>query len=38
MQVDDLVTHKIAPDDALELYPRLLADRSGTMGILYDWR
>ena len=37
MNVADLITHRYRPDQAKECYDRLAADRSGAMGVLFDW-
>ena len=38
MHVDDLITHRHPPEEAPALYSRLLADRSDTLGVLFDWQ
>ena len=38
MRVSDLITHRYRPDDAPAVYRQLLADRSDTLGVLFDWR
>jgi 2-desacetyl-2-hydroxyethyl bacteriochlorophyllide A dehydrogenase len=37
MRVDDLITHRYAPAEAPAAYAALAADRSGAMGVLFDW-
>ena len=37
MNVADLVTHRYKPHQAQECYDSLAADRSGAMGVLFDW-
>ena len=37
MRVDDLVTHRFAPEQAEEAYKFLLRDRSCAMGVIFDW-
>jgi 2-desacetyl-2-hydroxyethyl bacteriochlorophyllide A dehydrogenase len=36
--IDELNTHRYRPDEAATVYPRLLRDRTETMGVLFDWR
>ena len=38
MRVDDLVTHRFAPEAASDVYTMLREDRSGTIGVVFDWR
>ena len=38
MRVGDLITHRFYPEQAPEVYARLLHDRSSTLGVLFDWR
>lgn len=38
MRVSDLITHRFQPEQAPEVYPMLLRDRSQTLGVLFDWR
>jgi len=37
MSVDLLVSHRVSPHDAPQLYAALTADRSPYMGVLFDW-
>lgn len=37
MDVDGLVSHRVSPRDAPELYAALQRDRSPYLGILFDW-
>jgi 2-desacetyl-2-hydroxyethyl bacteriochlorophyllide A dehydrogenase len=37
MRVNDLITHRYAPQDAPEAYHQLQTDRSGAMGVIFDW-
>jgi 2-desacetyl-2-hydroxyethyl bacteriochlorophyllide A dehydrogenase len=37
MHVDDLVSHRFIPSEAAEVYARLRADRSGYLGVIFDW-
>jgi threonine dehydrogenase-like Zn-dependent dehydrogenase len=37
MRVADLITHRFSPAQAPEVYARLLRDRSGTVGVVFDW-
>ena len=37
IRVDDLVTHRFAPEKAEEAYKFLLRDRSAAMGVVFDW-
>ncbi len=37
MRVADLVTHRYAPAQAPQAYGALLQDRSGALGVLFDW-
>jgi threonine dehydrogenase-like Zn-dependent dehydrogenase len=37
MEVGSLVTHRHAPTDAPECYEALATDRSGALGVLFDW-
>jgi 2-desacetyl-2-hydroxyethyl bacteriochlorophyllide A dehydrogenase len=37
MRVADLVTHRYSPSEAPQVYAQLLRDRSGYMGIIFDW-
>ena len=38
MHVDDLITSRHTPDEAPSVYAGLLADRSATIGVVFDWR
>jgi len=38
MKADDLITHTHKPADAAQVYEGLQTDRSGTMGVMFDWR
>jgi 2-desacetyl-2-hydroxyethyl bacteriochlorophyllide A dehydrogenase len=37
MKVDDLVTHRYSPLDAVGVYSALVKDRSSAMGVIFDW-
>lgn len=37
MRVEDLITHRYAPADAPAAYHMLQTDRSGAMGVVFDW-
>ena len=37
MQVNDLITHRYSPEDAPAAYHMLQTDRSGAMGVVFDW-
>ena len=37
MDVDSLVSHRFSPDAAAEVYARLQQDRSGYLGVMFDW-
>jgi 2-desacetyl-2-hydroxyethyl bacteriochlorophyllide A dehydrogenase len=37
MSVDSLISHRVSPRDAPQLYAALTADRSQYMGVLFDW-
>ncbi|MEM7031916.1 MAG: zinc-binding alcohol dehydrogenase [Chloroflexota bacterium] len=37
MRLDDLITHRHAPQTADDVYSGLLEDRSGTIGVAFDW-
>ena len=37
MRVSDLITQRYSPEDAPQAYARLAADRSGAMGVVFDW-
>lgn len=37
MRVDDLVTDRRAPEDAPAVYEALARDRSGELGVVFDW-
>lgn len=37
MRVDDLITHRFAPQQAPEAYRLLERDRSHTMGLMFEW-
>lgn len=37
MRVDDLITHRHAPQDAPQVYADLLKDRGETIGVAFDW-
>jgi 2-desacetyl-2-hydroxyethyl bacteriochlorophyllide A dehydrogenase len=37
MRVNDLVTQRCSPLDAVEVYGTLMKDRSSAMGIIFDW-
>jgi 2-desacetyl-2-hydroxyethyl bacteriochlorophyllide A dehydrogenase len=38
IKVKDLITHRFKPSQAQEAYAMLLENRSGTCGVLFDWR
>lgn len=38
MRVSDLITHRFTPEEAPQAYEGLSQDRSGTMGVIFDWR
>ncbi len=38
MRVDDLITHKVKPEDAPTLFADLQKDRGAALGVLFDWR
>ncbi len=37
MQVDDLISHRYPPEDAVEAYNMLQTRRDEAMGVLFDW-
>jgi len=37
MRVSDLTSHTVAPRECSEVYPMLLADRTSTLAVAYDW-
>jgi threonine dehydrogenase-like Zn-dependent dehydrogenase len=37
LRVADLVSHRHAPEDAPRVYADLARDRSGAMGVVFDW-
>jgi 2-desacetyl-2-hydroxyethyl bacteriochlorophyllide A dehydrogenase len=37
MEVDGLVSHRFAPEDAPEVYARLQTHRSEYLGVMFDW-
>jgi 2-desacetyl-2-hydroxyethyl bacteriochlorophyllide A dehydrogenase len=37
MRVDDLITHRVSPQQAPEIYTQLQRDRSSALGIIFDW-
>jgi threonine dehydrogenase-like Zn-dependent dehydrogenase len=37
MKVDDLITHRYAPDRAPEAYNMLQTDRSAALGVVFKW-
>ncbi|GHO83688.1 zinc-dependent alcohol dehydrogenase [Dictyobacter formicarum] len=37
MRVNDLITHRYAPADAVEAYRMLREERATAMGVLFDW-
>ena len=37
MRVNDLITHRVSPLDAPQIYDRLLRDRTGMVGVVFDW-
>lgn len=37
MRVDDLITHRYSPLEAKQVYDQLTADRSGVLGVMFDW-
>ncbi len=37
MRVGDLITHRVKPADAAEVYAWLLRDRSQAMGVIFEW-
>lgn len=37
MRVDDLITHRVSPHQAPEIYTQLQTDRSSALGIIFDW-
>jgi 2-desacetyl-2-hydroxyethyl bacteriochlorophyllide A dehydrogenase len=37
MQVDDLTTHRVRPEEAAQVYAMLAENRTGTLGVLFDW-
>jgi len=37
MCVDDLITHRYAPQNAPQVYADLLKDRGDTIGVVFDW-
>jgi len=38
MQVDDLITHRFDPRNAVEVYRSLHEQRETTLGVIFDWR
>jgi len=38
MRVADLITHRFAPQDAVEVYRSLYEQRENTLGVLFDWQ
>jgi len=38
IRLDSLTTHRIKPQQAPEVYPEILRDRSSYMGVIIDWR
>jgi threonine dehydrogenase-like Zn-dependent dehydrogenase len=37
IRVRDLITEQVDPHDAADVYARLAADTSSTIGVLFDW-
>jgi 2-desacetyl-2-hydroxyethyl bacteriochlorophyllide A dehydrogenase len=37
MRVNDLITHRVSPPQAPEIYTQLQHDRSSALGIIFDW-
>ena len=37
-KVDNLITHRIKPDEAPEVYKEIHSDRSSYLGVVIDWR
>jgi threonine dehydrogenase-like Zn-dependent dehydrogenase len=37
MKVDDLITHRFKPEQAVEAYRRLVEDRATAMGLVFEW-
>ncbi|MGI6377259.1 MAG: zinc-dependent alcohol dehydrogenase [Anaerolineae bacterium] len=37
MCVDDLITHRHSPVEAVEVYDRLVRDRTSSVGVIFDW-
>jgi len=37
MRLHDLITHRFAPEDAADVYPMLMRERGGTIGVVFDW-
>lgn len=37
MRVDDLITHRLRPEEAPEAYAMLRSNRSEAMGVVFDW-
>ena len=37
MKVSDLISHRHSPVDAPQVFASLLEDRSGAMGVIFDW-
>jgi 2-desacetyl-2-hydroxyethyl bacteriochlorophyllide A dehydrogenase len=37
MRVDDLVTHRHSPTEAVAVYDRLVTDRTSSVGVIFDW-
>lgn len=37
MRVDDLITHRVSPQQAPEIYTQLQNDPSAALGIIFDW-
>ena len=37
MRVEDLITSRHTPEEAPTVYANLLANRSATIGVVFDW-
>ncbi|MEN6480240.1 MAG: zinc-binding alcohol dehydrogenase [Anaerolineales bacterium] len=37
MRVDDLITHRHSPVEAVAVYDRLVKDRTTSIGVIFDW-
>ncbi|MEM7735316.1 MAG: zinc-binding alcohol dehydrogenase [Deinococcota bacterium] len=37
MRVNDLISHRYAPEQARDAYSMLISDRSAAMGVVFDW-